>query len=258
MDPLTHSAPVREELLDRLEALASETKCRALRLLGRRVREDGAEACQDLLNTTLMDVYRRTASSSAFALLYEMNAQRFFFWIVQRLRRTGFALDPADVLQEVFFNIYRYPHRFLADQADAFRHWTGRILRNTLLKQWRARSRSYGMERPDEELSERPDRTAASPMGEAILHESERTCSIAYVLCLVHYLRAYRRLSLRERRALHLVEVKERSYREAAEVLGIRLENLKMVIFRARKKIFRSLNRMFATSEGLQVRGDCR
>jgi len=258
MDPLAYSAPVNEELLDRLEVLARETRCHSLRAAHRRIREEGAEAHRDFLNTTLMDVYRRTASPGAFALLYELNAQRFFLWIVQRLRRTGFALDPSDVLQEVFFNIYRYPHRFLADQADAFRHWTGRILRNTLLKQWRARSRSYGMERPEEDLSERPDRTAASPVREAIRHESERTCSIAYVLCLVHYLRAYRRLSLRERRALHLVEVKERSYREAAETLGIRLENLKMVIFRARKKIFRSLDRVFASSEGFQVSGECR
>jgi RNA polymerase sigma factor (sigma-70 family) len=258
MDPLTHPAPVSEEFLGRLESLALETKCRALRQLERRIREGGPEACQDLLNTTLMDLYRRTGNSAAFAFLYEMNAQRFFFWIVQRLRRTGFALDPADVLQEVFFNIYRYPHRFLANQADAFRHWTGRILRNTLLKQWRSRSRSFGMERPDEDLAERPDRRAVGPMGEAIRRESERTCSIAYVLCLVHYLHAYRRLSPRERRALHLVEVKERSYREAAEVLGIRLENLKMVIFRARKKIFRSLDRVFATPEGLQAHGDSR
>ena len=50
-----------------------------------------------------------------------------------------------------------------------------------------------------------------------------------------------------------MVEVDECSYREAAEVLGIKLENLKMVIFRARRKIHRSMRRVF---DGLPP--DCR
>ena len=40
-----------------------------------------------------------------------------------------------------------------------------------------------------------------------------------------------------------MVEVEDRSYREVSEALNIKLENLKMVIFRARKKIFRNLER---------------
>jgi hypothetical protein len=43
------------------------------------------------------------------------------------------------------------------------------------------------------------------------------------------------------------------SYRDAAGELGIKLENLKMVIFRARRKIHRSMRRVF---EGLPP--DCR
>jgi hypothetical protein len=42
-----------------------------------------------------------------------------------------------------------------------------------------------------------------------------------------------------------MVEVEDRSYRQAAEALGIRLENLKMVVFRARRKIHRSMRRVF-------------
>jgi DNA-directed RNA polymerase specialized sigma24 family protein len=60
-------------------------------------------------------------------------------------------------------------------------------------------------------------------------------------------------LSEREQRALHLVEVEETRYREAARELGIKLENLKMVIFRARRKIHRSMRRVF---DGLSP--DCR
>ena len=52
---------------------------------------------------------------------------------------------------------------------------------------------------------------------------------------------------------LHLVEVEDRSYRDSAEDLGIKLENLKMVIFRARRKIHRAMRRVF---DGLPP--DCR
>ena len=47
---------------------------------------------------------------------------------------------------------------------------------------------------------------------------------------------------------IHLVEVNGLSYRQAAVELGIKLENLKMVVFRARRKIHRSMRRVF---EGL-------
>jgi DNA-directed RNA polymerase specialized sigma24 family protein len=36
-------------------------------------------------------------------------------------------------------------------------------------------------------------------------------------------------------------------YREAADQLGIRLENFKMIVCRARKKIFQSLVRILGT-----------
>ena len=56
----------------------------------------------------------------------------------------------------------------------------------------------------------------------------------------------FARLSAKERRALTIVEVEERSYRDAAQELGIRLENVKMVIFRGRRKIFRGMERSLA------------
>ena len=48
-----------------------------------------------------------------------------------------------------------------------------------------------------------------------------------------------------KRYAIQMVEVDDRTYREAAAELGIKLENLKMVIFRARRKIHRSMSRVF-------------
>ena len=44
-----------------------------------------------------------------------------------------------------------------------------------------------------------------------------------------------------------LVEVDHMAYRDAADVLGCKLENFKMIVCRARKKIFASLVRVLGS-----------
>ena len=100
---------------------------------------------------------------------------------------------------------------------------------------------------------DQPTERAENPLHGAIETESKHECARVYLTYLQLYLRFYSMLSERERRALYLVEVDERSYRYAAAELGIKLENLKMVIFRARRKIHRSMRRVF---DGLSP--DCR
>ena len=90
-------------------------------------------------------------------------------------------------------------------------------------------------------------------MGGVIQDESREECARVYLNYLQLYLQFYSMLSDRERHALHLVEVEEWSYKETAAELTIKLENLKMVIFRARRKIHRSMRRVF---DGLTP--DCR
>jgi RNA polymerase sigma factor (sigma-70 family) len=153
----------------------------------------------------------------------------------------------------VFFNIYRYPHRFNSEREDAFRVWSAMIVRNTVLKHLRSLARGGRAEVPFEDLSDHPAQRSTSPLSGAIEHESRHECARVYLTYLHLYLRFYSMLSPRERRALQLVEVEEKSYREAAAELAIKLENLKMVIFRARRKIHRSMRRVF---DGLSP--DCR
>ncbi len=210
------------------------------------------ESLRDRLSTRLMDAFRLTQSPLAFGLLYELNYRLFLGVISSRLRRFYFSLDPQDVLQEVFFNIYRYPHKFKADKDQAFRHWASMIIRNTVYKCTRERDRDLTHEMHDEEIDTRADVRHATPLGDAIRVESERICSRSYLIYLQLYLAAYQQLSQREKRALHLVECDGRPYKEAAEELSIRLENLKMVIFRARKKILRTLDCVLASAEAWQ------
>jgi RNA polymerase sigma-70 factor (ECF subfamily) len=213
--------------------------------------EDGGrtlESKRDALSTQLMELFRLHRSRAAFGLLYELNGQHLLQQVVGRLRRYQSKADPQDVLQEVFVNIYRYPQRFNSEREDAFRVWTATIVRNTVLKHLRSLSRSGRAEVPFDDLPEPSGSDRAEPLRGVIEHESEDECGRVYLTYLHLYLRFYQMLSEREQRAIHLVEVGGLSYRSAAGELGIKLENLKMVIFRARRKIHRSMRRVF---EGL-------
>ncbi|MCC6673259.1 MAG: RNA polymerase sigma factor [Planctomycetes bacterium] len=197
----------------------------------------------DWVSTVLMDCYRNTSDSAVFTLLVEVNTDSFLHAIQSKLRRTVSHVDPQDVLQEVFLNIYRYPHKFLAERADSFRNWGHRIVRNTLLKSLKGESRSLRWISIDEDTVEREDTHERAPDRSAAEAESALLVDRAYLIYLSLYLLHYERLSAKEKKALTMVEVEGASYRAAADALGIRLENLKMVIFRGRRKIFRGLTR---------------
>ncbi len=238
-DLASRLAEVRAEApgadFDALEALLAEGR-------------EEPDAFRDALSTRLMDLFRLHQGRACFGLLYELNQQHLLVQVAQRLRRYQSRTDPNDLLQEVFFNIYRYPRRFDAARDDAFRVWTAMIVRNTVLKHLRSLGRSGRVEVPFEDLSEHPETQAAGPLGGAIRRESEGECRRVYQTYLYLYLEFYKRLSQREQRALELIEIQGASYRDAAADLGIRLENLKMVVFRARRKIYKAMRRVF---EGL-------
>ena len=215
--------------------------------------ERSADSIRDAVSTRLMEVFRLKTSRSCFGLLYELNSQHLVAQVANCLRRYGSKTDPRDVLQEVFFNVYRYPHRFNAEREDAFRVWSAMIVRNTVLKHLRSQGRGGRVEVPFEDLSDQPEPRMATPLKGVIEQESTRECGRVFLTYLHLYLQFYSMLSERERKAIHMVEVDECSYREAAGALGIKLENLKMVIFRARRKIHRSMRRVF---DGLPP--DCR
>ena len=242
-----NSAAERSALVARLGELWEQTGDAALHNLasGEPPRAGTSIATEQLyidwVSTSLMDCYKNTGEPAVFALLFELNNASFMQAIQSKLRRSFHHIDAHDVLQEVFFNIYRYPHRFLADRADAFRGWGHRIARNTLLKFLKGESRLAHFHGLDEEVLQPEDPRTRRPDRAVIEAESAEFVNRAYLLYLHLYLLHFGRLSAREQRALTLVEVEGVSYRDAAADLGIRLENLKMVIFRGRRKIYRGM-----------------
>jgi len=202
------------------------------------------------LNNALMDLFRqehdRPAGVEAFTLLYELNVQPFAAIAGRILRLNGSRADVGDVLQEAFLAIYRYPSRFCPDKPNAFRNWSYSIIRNTVYRHSQAAARAS---LPSDLIAETlADERTAAPDDDAARSESDVTCRRVYGLLLCLYSRVYvEALKPRDREALRLVEVEGLGYREAAELLGVRLENFKMIVCRARNRIVHALQRVLGT-----------
>ncbi len=213
-----------------------------------------ADRRRDALATTLMDAFRRTGDAAVFEQLVSLVQRRLQRRIGARLRALGLGLDPEEVLQDSLVNVYRYPDRFDAGRPGAFRAWSSTIVDNVIRRQLRkARSGPELQLRTDEQLSQECDPRVGEPSARAEHGEEYAATCRAFALLLGWYLDAYHGLSERERFVLQMVEVKGLRYAEIAKVLRIRPEALKMVVFRARKRIHERLTVMFSranTGEG--------
>jgi RNA polymerase sigma-70 factor (ECF subfamily) len=193
---------------------------------------------QAALATAVMDLFRLTGSSEVFECLVQLASDHLHARVRARLRFLGVQLDPNEVLQDAIINIFRYPDKFDACRPGAFAAWSSTIVDNTIRRQ--LRGRRGGPEvwlSPSEVLSQHADTHAREPGSQA---EDNETCAHAIKalnLVLQFYLAAFHCLSERERFVLQMVEVREMRYADLATVLAIRPEALKMVVFRARKRI---------------------
>ncbi len=233
-------APNFERLQNDLRAVCDRTGDDLLRRLLQGTLHDGrwppkSRDYLDWASTCLMRCFKNAGNRQALGLLFELNRDGFLRAIRARIGQSRF--DSDDILQEVFLNILRYPGRFRAEQASSFRNWGYGIVRNTALKHVK---KERGLVSFDDDL-----RDERSPVPEDALVRAEResTARLAYVLYLNLFLLHFEQLSKRERDVLTLVEVEQNSYKEAAQALSISGASLKMVIFRARKKILQRINR---------------
>lgn len=248
MDAYIHTFPAQDSIATRLRSLATNIQNTGLDEASVALATKPYDEAKDFVNTRLMDAYKASMNPEAFSLLYELNQHGFMCAIQSRIRAYRGVLEACDVLQEVFFNIYRYPHRFDGEKPEAFRHWANTIIRNTVLKHLRQSGRPVRFEFVGEEFAERPDDRSENPLHETIDTEGEGDAARAYLLTLNLYLEAFEELSEREQQALELVEVEGLCYRDAAGALRMKIENLKMVIFRARRKMYRQMRRQFAAA----------
>ena len=202
-----------------LEPLAGETPDRLANRIG----------------TRLMAMYRDTRCPECFEALYAVTGPAVFHWIRGLLHRGIAHLDPGELLQDTFVNVYRYRE----EHAGSFRVWVRTIAGNIVRRASGRRSRISFQELP-EGLQE-PQDDAETPELQLVRGEQEENLRSAWILFLSLYAQAWEELSQRDRRTLHLVEVENRSYQEAGRILGVGRSNMKMIVFRSRKRIARHM-----------------
>jgi len=190
-----------------------------------------------------MALYRDTRDPETFEALHAFAGTSVLAWIKSLLGRESTGLDPLEVLQDTFVNVYRYPAAFRDDHGGSFRVWVRTIAGNVVRRGALARARAALHE--SSESAELEDRSVG-PI-EAIVEEDEaQSLRRAWMLLLHFYAEAWKELSQRDRRTLHLVEVEGLSYHEAGKILAVGRSNMKMIVFRSRRRLARRMREAMA------------
>lgn len=211
-----------------------------------------SEATRDeRIDTALMALFRDTRQEQSFEALYVRTRGRVFAWVRRLLAQQHCRLDPMEVLQDTFVNVYQYSARFRDERPESFRVWVRTIAANAL-----RRSRSQLPRRREQELGEHASEAVAigsEPARRMDECEDRRRLALTWMLFLQHYERAFSQLALRDRTALDLVEVEGLSYSQAGERLAVGPSNMKMIMFRARQRLLLRLRRSMGLQEAREA-----
>lgn len=199
-----------------------------------------------------MALWRDTRDDAAFDALYAHARERVLVWLRWLARGEPVRVDPSELLQDTFVNVYRYGAAFRDDTASSFRVWVRTIAGNVLRRATtRGRLRRRG-EISLDDLAEGPGEPASrsmAPHGRSIQAEEQRALCESWSIFLAHYARAYDGLSPRDRCALRLVEVDGLSYSEACQRLLVSSSNMKMIMLRARRRLLAAMRREMDVEE---------
>jgi RNA polymerase sigma-70 factor, ECF subfamily len=192
------------------------------------------EQFQCRIETALMALFRERQEEIAFAALYDFSRANLLEWISGLLnaRRRS---DPLEILQDTFVNIYRYASSFRDEHPRSFRVWSRTIAGNLLRRETR-RSSEVLLQALPEGLQEPVD-SSQGPLGAMMRDENQRLVVGAWMIVLSQYASAYRELGARDRLALELVELQGLSYAQAGARLRVGNSNMKMIMFRARRRL---------------------
>jgi len=195
---------------------------------------EGLEDRDKRLETALMALFRDRRDEATYETLYLRSRRMLLAWIVHLLGSRGQGCDPVEMLQDTYVNVYRYAGGFREEGGNSFRGWARTIAAN-VIRRSRMR-RGLSLEAMPQGGAEVPDERRG-PEQLALVQEQQDELKKAWLLLLLHYAQAYQRLSSRDREALHLVEVEGLSYAEAGSRLSVGRSNMKMIMFRSRKRI---------------------
>ncbi len=162
------------------------------------------------------------------------------------LARCGLNIDENEVVQEALLNLYRYAHTFRPKVAHAFSTWTSRVVRNVVLRYLRKRRRLPTISLDELEGVELSDAGTKGPFRRLADDEERTALRSSFSLWLRVYFGAYQGLTELQQRVLHRVEVLGWNYRAVGTEFGMRVEAVKMVVYRARKRLQADMQRAAA------------
>lgn len=147
------------------------------------------------------------------------------------LRLTKNRADADDLLQETLLRAWRFWPRYR--EEDSCRGWLQRILNNTFCSEHRARTRRRT------HLAE-----YAQDRGQCVLATHDEGADPHRLVTHEQLAGSLSALSVGQRRILHLVDVDERSYREAAVTLACPIGTVMSRLHRARAALRAQLARV--------------
>lgn len=204
--------------------------------------------------TRLMAAFRDSGSQADFERLYAYTERDVLVWIYSLLRQGTNQLDPAELLQDTFVNVFRYPRSFRDEGAASFRVWV-RTIAGNVVRRARGKLAQRALAPLADEALEVAD-LAPGPDRSVLWDEQRAELERAWALFLEVYFEAWSGLVQRDRRALELVEVQGLDYRSAAAELDVRAPNMKMIVFRSRQRVAKRMREVFEALTGACVGGE--
>ena len=176
--------------------------------------------------------FQTQRDEETFAELYRANIPRIERIVQSCLRFGARDLDSEEITQEVFVSVFRSAHRFRFERECSFRLWSAQIARNAVrhaLRQRRERkSRESGAIL--EVLAARPSR----PEEGEVWHAGQS--ALPALLCALWT--GLETLGVRDRDVLLAADAGGESYGSIGARLGLRRATVRMVVFRARRRLF--------------------
>ena len=213
---------------------------------------EDADRYEARIETALMALVRDGGGESAFQALYDYARGKLYVWIAGLCARRG--PDPLEVLQDTFVNVYRYAQGFRDDEPKSFRVWS-RTIAGNLVRRARAMHANGSLRSLDALPAgfQEPADKRRGPVDQLAGDEESRSMLLAWTLVLLQYAAAYEKLGARDRRALDMIEVQGLSYAEASARLGVGLSNMKMIMFRSRRRIRSLIAARFVSARAARV-----
>lgn len=207
------------------------------------------EQAHEWLGTRLMALWRDRRRPEIFEALYAHSQASVAAWIRSLLAKQRSRLDSRELLQDTFVNVFRYPNSFRDEHPKSFRVWV-RTIAGNLIKRAKRPTALRAVEYP--EGWQEPADGRRGPADQLAIADESLEMRKAWSLFLAFYAEAFKTLSERDQKALVLVEVDELPYRDAGAILGVTRSNMKMIVFRARRRLAKEMRRRMA-SESLPI-----